>query len=189
LINNVVRQTNSKKMMKRRSFLAYFGLGWLAAFLPALIAACTPGNQKTQSPATKSDSANNASTSDSANDTSEAENAEDSNGEESTNGNGFQVVGTMATLEAEGKLTATIDGKTIIVVRNPDNAEQLFASNVTCPHRQCDVEWQTEAKQFSCPCHGSEFAFDGAVLDGPAREPLTTYETKVEGDNVLVQVS
>jgi cytochrome b6-f complex iron-sulfur subunit len=167
-------------MMKRRSFLTYFGLGWLAAFLPALIAACTPGNQKTQSPATNSDSANNA---------SETENAEGSNGEESTNENGFQVVGTLATLETEGQLTTTIDEKTIIVVRNPDNAEELFASNVTCPHRQCDVEWQTEAKQFSCPCHGSEFAFDGAVLEGPAREPLTTYETKVEGENVLVKVS
>lgn len=176
--------------MKRRSFLGYFGLGWLAAFLPALIAACTPGNQQSQSSATKGESANNASTSESANDTSAAENAEGSNGEESTNGkNGFQVVGTLATLEAESKLTATIDEKTVIVVRNPDNTEELFASEVTCPHRQCDVEWQTEAQQFSCPCHGSEFAFDGAVLAGPAREPLTTYETKIEGEDVLVKVS
>ncbi len=166
--------------MKRRSFLAYFGLGWLAAFLPALIAACTPGDRKSQSSPTQSDSANNTST---------AENAEDSNGEESTTGNGFQLVGTMATLETEGKLTATIDEKTIIVVRNPDNAEELFASEVTCPHRQCDVEWQTEAQKFACPCHGSEFAFDGAILEGPAREPLTTYETKVEGENVLVKAS
>jgi cytochrome b6-f complex iron-sulfur subunit len=171
------------QFMKRRSFLSYFGLGWLVAFLPSLIAACTPGNQQNQTPATNGDRANNTATAET------AENPQESETEAPANGNGFQAVGTLAALDAEGRLAATINETPIIVVRHPDNPEQLFASNATCPHRECEVEWQTEAQQFSCPCHGSEFAFDGAVLEGPAREPLATYETKVEGEEVLVKVS
>jgi cytochrome b6-f complex iron-sulfur subunit len=39
-----------------------------------------------------------------------------------------------------------------------------------------------------CLCHGSEFdVTDGAVLQGPAREPVETYETRVEGGSLEVK--
>jgi nitrite reductase/ring-hydroxylating ferredoxin subunit len=39
-----------------------------------------------------------------------------------------------------------------------------------------------------CPCHGSEFDVrNGAVLQGPAREPVETYEARVEGDNLEIK--
>jgi cytochrome b6-f complex iron-sulfur subunit len=39
-----------------------------------------------------------------------------------------------------------------------------------------------------CPCHGYEFEVrSGAVLQGPTREPVETYEVRVEGDNLEIK--
>ena len=46
------------------------------------------------------------------------------------------------------------------------------AMSSVCPHRGCDVEWNAGGKVWACPCHGSIFAADGTVLDGPAEQPL-----------------
>lgn len=37
-----------------------------------------------------------------------------------------------------------------------------------CPHLGCRPIWSTDANRFQCPCHGSQFDFDGAHLAGPA---------------------
>jgi nitrite reductase/ring-hydroxylating ferredoxin subunit len=50
------------------------------------------------------------------------------------------------------------------------------------------AEGDLEETTVICPCHGSEFdVTSGAVLQGPAREPVATYETRVEGDNLEVK--
>jgi len=37
-----------------------------------------------------------------------------------------------------------------------------------CPHLGCRPIWNSDANRFQCPCHGSQFNFDGAHLAGPA---------------------
>jgi Rieske Fe-S protein len=56
----------------------------------------------------------------------------------------------------------------------------VFAQN--CPHLGCSFNFNTDAKTFDCPCHGSRFRIDGSVLHGPATDPLSHLTWK-QGDN------
>lgn len=37
-----------------------------------------------------------------------------------------------------------------------------------CPHLGCRPVWHDDVNRFQCPCHGSQFAFSGEHLAGPA---------------------
>ena len=41
-----------------------------------------------------------------------------------------------------------------------------------CPHLGGVVRWNAEAKSWDCPCHGSRFDTEGAVLNGPSPSGL-----------------
>lgn len=51
----------------------------------------------------------------------------------------------------------------------------VVAYSITCPHLGCSYAWQQGQNFFLCPCHGSEFSVDGAVVRGPAQAPLSNY--------------
>lgn len=53
-----------------------------------------------------------------------------------------------------------------------DEAGATHAVSPTCTHMGCLVAFNSVEKAWECPCHGSRFALDGAVLQGPAIRPL-----------------
>jgi glycine/D-amino acid oxidase-like deaminating enzyme/nitrite reductase/ring-hydroxylating ferredoxin subunit len=69
----------------------------------------------------------------------------------------------------EGK-TIRLRGERLAVYRDPQGS--LHAVSSVCTHLGCLVKFNNAEKTWDCPCHGSRFGVDGAVLDGPATRPL-----------------
>ena len=145
--------------MDRRTFLGWVGVGWVASSLPVAIVACSSNSTKNQTASI------------------------------SVRSDGFQPVGTVAELNQKGQiLNKEVAGKPVMVIRDPNQTNRLIAVNPTCPHRDCLVAWKSDKKAFICPCHDSEFTADGKVIKDPAKEPLLTYEAKIEGESIVVKV-
>ena len=70
-----------------------------------------------------------------------------------------------------------IGGKLIGAYRDDEGA--VHAVNPTCTHVGCRLGWNTAERSWDCPCHGSRFAPDGTVLQGPATAPLERLDAKV----------
>jgi glycine/D-amino acid oxidase-like deaminating enzyme/nitrite reductase/ring-hydroxylating ferredoxin subunit len=49
---------------------------------------------------------------------------------------------------------------------------QVTELSAVCPHLGGIVHWNTVEKSWDCPCHGSRFAVDGSVMNGPALSGL-----------------
>jgi glycine/D-amino acid oxidase-like deaminating enzyme/nitrite reductase/ring-hydroxylating ferredoxin subunit len=62
------------------------------------------------------------------------------------------------------------DGQKVAAYRDEDGG--LVAVSATCSHLGCQVNWNRAERSWDCPCHGSRFAVDGRVLEGPAVHPL-----------------
>ena len=98
----------------------------------------------------------------------------------------FVAVGRVDDLEEGGMRAFDVRGDRIAVAYV--NGE-FCAFDDTCTHMRCSLaEGDLEETTVTCPCHGSEFDVrSGAVLQGPAREPVETYEMRVEGDNLEIK--
>lgn len=88
----------------------------------------------------------------------------------------------------EGEFVVLVEGRDDKIILFRDPAGSLVALSMTCTHQGCDVEYDQEVGHVVCPCHGSEFANTGAVLQGPAKEPLRIYPVTVAGDEVEIRI-
>jgi cytochrome b6-f complex iron-sulfur subunit len=71
------------------------------------------------------------------------------------------------------------------IIRRGNN---LFALSSVCTHRHCLVDAESD-RSFLCPCHGSAFAPNGQVTEGPARRNLPVLSTSInEKGELLVKV-
>jgi hypothetical protein len=55
-----------------------------------------------------------------------------------------------------------------------DRNDKLHLNSAVCTHLGCHVHWNSTEQCWDCPCHGSQFAADGSVLNGPAIAPLAS---------------
>ena len=65
-----------------------------------------------------------------------------------------------------------------------DGVEVLSA---VCPHLGCEVPWNADAGKFVCPCHGSVFAPDGSLIQGPALRGMDTLAIQMKEDALMVR--
>ena len=67
------------------------------------------------------------------------------------------------------------EGLTKLAVHR-DEGGALHSLSAVCPHLGCIVHWNSLERTWDCPCHGSRFAVDGAVLNGPAVSGLPRHD-------------
>lgn len=59
-----------------------------------------------------------------------------------------------------------------VVAAYRDTGGSLHLLSAHCTHLGCTVQFNNAERSWDCPCHASRFDIDGAVLNGPATEPL-----------------
>jgi glycine/D-amino acid oxidase-like deaminating enzyme/nitrite reductase/ring-hydroxylating ferredoxin subunit len=72
---------------------------------------------------------------------------------------------------ARGDGAVMREGVSRIAVYKGDDG-RIVRHSASCTHMGCIVHWNSFEKCWDCPCHGSQFAPDGQVLNGPAVKPL-----------------
>lgn len=55
-----------------------------------------------------------------------------------------------------------------------------------CPHGACTVEYEADRRELVCPCHGSRFDETGAVVTGPARRALRSFDVSRVADTLYI---
>ena len=87
------------------------------------------------------------------------------------------VITELAELREQGAVLFDTDGgKAIAIARG----QEVVAVSAVCTHEACTVAWDENEEQLACPCHGSRFAPDGSVVNGPAMRPLAKVEVVVD---------
>ena len=88
----------------------------------------------------------------------------------------------------ENGLAAFDVGGVAIAVANVRGV--FYAFEDTCTHEQCSLaQGDLSGTTVTCMCHGAEFDIrNGRVLAPPAPLPVQVYRTKVDGDNLLIEV-
>lgn len=74
----------------------------------------------------------------------------------------------------------------VYVVRQPQG---VYALSSVCTHLGCMTRYERSLPGFVCPCHGSRFALDGQVTNGPAPRPLPRLEVSVERGLLVVDAA
>jgi len=99
---------------------------------------------------------------------------------------GGRLVVPLSELEAAGELFVQSPAMSRPVYVRRLAGGELVAVLASCTHAGCQPE--PAGDRLACPCHGSEFSFDGGVLQGPAERPLARYPVAIEGADVVVRL-
>jgi cytochrome b6-f complex iron-sulfur subunit len=72
-----------------------------------------------------------------------------------------------------------------IIIGRTGNASFVAVSSA-CTHQGTTIEFQLNNNRFYCNNHGSTYALDGSVTNGPASRSLTKYNTTFSGNSLRV---
>jgi len=80
----------------------------------------------------------------------------------------------------------TIDrGNEVILVRWKG---QVYAFNLSCPHKNTALKWVEADSRFQCPKHKSKYRPDGTFMSGKATRNMDRFSVRRVGKNVVVNV-
>jgi nitrite reductase/ring-hydroxylating ferredoxin subunit len=88
-----------------------------------------------------------------------------------------------------GRVVAVDVRGTRVAVANVGGA--YYAFDDACTHAHCSLaeDGELTGTTVTCTCHGSEFDVrTGGVLAPPAKQPVKSYHTRLEGDAVQIEL-
>lgn len=113
-------------------------------------------------------------------------NDDDNGGDDNNNNNNNGI--TVDLNSAEYASLKTVGGFAykgdIIIIRSTDTV--YIALSKLCTHSSCVVTYNASTQEIPCPCHGSKFTKEGAVVNGPATSPLKKYDVKLSGNTLTI---
>ena len=65
--------------------------------------------------------------------------------------------------------------------------DRFTAVSPVCQHQGCKVALKENL--FRCPCHGSRYTLDGALVQGPSEKPLVSYRTEYREASLRIFLS
>ena len=86
----------------------------------------------------------------------------------------------------EDGYSQVVERQVVFLVKT--GATEVTALSSTCTHLGCRVSWNPDDQTLKCPCHGGVFDRTGAVKAGPPPAPLAKHPTRVDGEQVLVEL-
>jgi len=100
---------------------------------------------------------------------------------------GFVKVTSTKKLSSANMLGVELGERKILIVNL--NGKYYAIGNV-CTHLACMLsDGELKGETVQCPCHGSIFNVKtGNVVKGPAKRSEPTFEVKVEGEQILVNL-
>jgi 3-phenylpropionate/trans-cinnamate dioxygenase ferredoxin component len=100
----------------------------------------------------------------------------------------FQRACALSDVPAGGALGVEVGGEPVCVVRT---GGEVFALHDVCSHEEVPLsEGEVYDHTVECWLHGSCFDLrTGKPTGPPATKPVTTYQVKIEGDDVLVALT
>lgn len=100
----------------------------------------------------------------------------------------FMKAATMSEIPSGTKKTIMVGGKKIALA-NVDG--DFFAIDDACTHQQCSLGTSgfLDGSAIICGCHGAQFdVTTGVALSLPATVDVSTYETKIEGNDIFINI-
>jgi 3-phenylpropionate/trans-cinnamate dioxygenase ferredoxin subunit len=99
----------------------------------------------------------------------------------------FITLASLDALKTRKLLRADCDGRSLCLAYVDG---RVFAVDDMCTHEDASLsKGSLHGECVKCPLHGSRFDLNtGEALDEPAEQALNTYEVRVEGDDVQVQL-
>jgi 3-phenylpropionate/trans-cinnamate dioxygenase ferredoxin subunit len=98
----------------------------------------------------------------------------------------LRLVGILSEIMAGSMRVFDVKGVKVNVANVDGN---LYAFDDRCTHLGCSLaSGKLNDKTVICPCHGSQFdVTSGAVLRGPAEQPVRSRAVRVEGDDLVIE--
>ena len=72
-----------------------------------------------------------------------------------------------------------------LITANDNNLEK-FSINAICTHLGCVVPWNAAEGKYMCPCHGSQYNYEGKVIRGPAPKSLSLANVDIKQEKIVL---